>query len=124
MTVEQMNSLVLAYLGDAVYETWIRTYLIKKGYPTVKKLQEESLSFVSAKAQSRILRQLLEEDFFKEDEKDVLFRARNTKNNHRPKNCDAITYKYATALEAVLGYLKWTGQEERLEEVLKKIVEE
>ncbi len=124
MTVKEINSLVLAYLGDAVYETFIRTYLIQKGYPTVKELQEASLSFVSAKAQSRIVKKLQDLSFFTEEELFFLKRARNAKSNHKPKNCDVITYKQATALEAVIGYLKLTKQEDRLECLLKKIVEE
>lgn len=124
MAVEEINILVLAYLGDAVYETYIRKYLIGKGYPTVKQLQEASLSFVSAKSQSAIIKKLIEENFFREEELSFLKRARNAKCHHRPKNCDIVTYKYATSLEAVIGYLKWTNQEERLEMLLQKIVEE
>ncbi len=124
MKVEQINSLVLAYLGDAVYETFIRSYLIAKGIPTVKELQEASLSFVSAKSQSALLKKLLEEDFFHEEELSVLRRARNAKSNHKPKNSDILTYKHATALEAVIGYLEYTKQEERKQKLLEKIVNE
>ena len=124
MKQEEINILILAYLGDAVYEKFIREYFIKKGYPNVKSLQEASLSFVSAKSQSKIVKKLIEEAFFEEDEFDVFKRARNAKSHHKPKNTDVITYKYATALEAVIGYLSYMGKEERLTALLEKIVEE
>ncbi len=123
MTVAELNSLVLAYLGDAVYEAFIRDYLVKKGYPTVKELQEASLSFVSAKSQSSILKKLLEKDFFSSEELAVIKRARNAKSHHKPKNTDVLTYKHATSLEAVIGYLAYTKQEKRLSILLKNIVE-
>ena len=124
MNINQINILVLAYLGYAIYETYIRTYLIQKGYPTVKQLQEVSLSFVSAKSQSRILKKLLDEDFFTLEEQEILKRARNAKSNHKPKNSDILTYKHATALEALIGYLHLTKQDAREKELLEKIVEE
>lgn len=124
MRVDEINILVLAYLGDAVYEKFIREYLITKGYPNVKSLQEASLSFVSAKSQSALLKKLFDQNYFNEDEISILRRARNAKNHHKPKNSDVMTYKYATALEAVIGYLSYTNQDERLKNLLEKIVEE
>ncbi len=123
MKTVEINSLVLAYLGDSVYEIYVRDYLIRQGIPTVKKLQEEAVSYVSAKAQASFLNRLLEQNFFTEEELIVIKRARNTKGHVHPKGCDMITYKMATALEALIGYLKIEGQDDRIVKIMEKIWE-
>ena len=115
------NSLVLAYLGDSVYELYIRKYLIDKGIVKVKDLQKESVKYVSAKSQSDILKELININFFNEEELDIIIRARNHKNNHKPKNCDIITYKYATGFEALIGYLYLNNDIARIEEIIEFI---
>ena len=105
MNLLEINVLVLAYLGDSVYENYIRDFLIKKGISNVNVLQQESIKYVSAKNQAKFLKELIDLDFFTEEELSVIRRARNYKSNRHPKNCDIITYKHATALEAVIGYL-------------------
>lgn len=122
MTTIEINSLVLAYLGDTVYENYVRLYLINKGINHVKELQEKSLNYVSAKSQARILHELVNNNFFTEDELEVIKRARNTKTNSHPKNTDIITYKEATSLEAIIGYLKLENNIERVEELMNKIL--
>lgn len=122
MTTVETNSLVLAYLGDSVYETYIRLYLINKGINHVKELQEESLNYVSAKSQSRILRELINNSFFTNEELEIIKRARNSKINSHPKNTDIVTYKEATGLEAIIGYLKLEKNIERIEELMNKIL--
>ena len=122
MKTIEINSLVLAYLGDSIYENYIRLFLIKKGINHVKELQEKSINYVSAKSQSRILKELLNKNIFNELELDVLKRARNTKTNSHPKNTDIITYKEATALEALIGYLKLENNIERIEELMNIIL--
>ena len=122
MTTIETNSLVLAYLGDTVYENYVRLYLINKGINHVKELQEKSLNYVSAKSQARILHELVNNNFFTEDELEVIKRARNTKTNSHPKNTDIITYKEATSLEAIIGYLKLENNIERIEELMNKIL--
>lgn len=117
------NSLVLAYIGDAIFEVKVREYLIKKGLVKVNDLQKEALQFVSAKRQALFLKKLLELDFFNEKEQDIIRRARNSKSNSKPKNCDIITYKHATALESIIGYLHMQKKEERIEEIFKQIIE-
>ena len=121
MNPKEVNSLVLAYLGDTVYENYIRLYLIKKGINHVKELQEKSLDFVSAKNQSKILRELINQNVFTSEELEIIKRGRNTKTNSHPKNTDIITYKEATSLEALIGYLKLENKEERIEEIMNKI---
>lgn len=115
-----MNS-CFAYLGDSVYENYVRLYLIKKGYNHVKTLQEESLHYVSAKSQAEILKRLMRENIFNEEELEVIKRARNAKSNSHPKNCDVITYRMATSFEALFGYLKLKNNLERIEEIVDKI---
>ena len=79
MNVLELNPLVLAYLGDSVYESHVRRYLIDQKIANVNDLQTESLNYVSAKSQARILEYLQENDCFYEDELDIIRRARNTK---------------------------------------------
>ena len=122
MNTIELNSLVLAYLGDSVYEEYVREYLIKKGISHVKDLQEQSLFFVSAKSQARILKELIDLNFFSEEEMKIIKRARNTKVNSHPKNCSIIEYHEATSLEALFGYLKLNNKIERLEEIINKIL--
>ena len=121
MNYLEINSLVLAYLGDTVYENYVRLYLIKQGLNHVKTLQEKSLEYVSAKSQARILKKLKDENIFNDEELDVIKRARNTKTNSHPKSCDIITYKEATSLEALFGYLKINENIERIEEIMSLI---
>ena len=122
MKTIEINSLVLAYLGDTVYENYIRLYLIKKGINHVKELQEASLNYVSAKSQAHILHELINNNFFNSKELEIIKRARNCKTNSHPKNTDIITYKEATSLETLIGYLKLENKEERIQEIMNKIL--
>ena len=122
MTIE-INSLVLAYLGDTIYEDYIREYLIKKGIGNIKELQEASMNYVSAKSQAKILENLIDEDFFTEEEITIIKRARNAKVSHHPKNTDILTYKHATGLEALIGYLDINNNNERIEIIMKRILQ-
>ena len=119
---KEINSLVLAYLGDTIYEDYIREFLIKKGIGNVNDLQKESVKYVSAKSQASFLEHLIEKNFFTEEEMDVIHRARNHKNNSHPRNCDIITYKKATGLEALIGYLKLEKNEKKIDEIMSKIL--
>lgn len=122
MNVLEVNVLVLAYLGDVIYENYVRHFLVESGISNVDSLQKESIKFVSAKAQAKFLQELIDRDFFCEDEMDVIKRARNYKGNRHPKNCDIVTYKYATGLEAVLGYLDILGRKERIKCIMNTIL--
>lgn len=124
MNVLEINSLVLAYLGDTVYEGYVREYLIKQGIAHVGELQKTSLNYVSAKRQAFFLDRLLDRHFFTEEELDVIHRARNYKSGRHPKNCDILTYKHATALEAVIGYLHYKQEEKRVVEIMNFILGE
>lgn len=119
-----INVLVLAYLGDTVYEYYIRSYFIKKNISNVNELQKETLKYVSAINQSKYLHELLDSNYFTEEELNVIKRARNHKGGRSPKNCDILTYKHATSLEALIGYLKLQNNESRIEEIMNKILGE
>jgi ribonuclease III len=116
----EVNPLVLAYIGDSLFETFIREQNINKGICKIKDLSKETLKYVNAKSQSYFLNIILDNNLLKEDEIDIVKRARNTKSNHKPKSCDILTYKYATALESLLGYLYYKDKE-RLNYILNYI---
>ncbi len=120
----EFNSLSLAYLGDAVYELYIRTYLLSKGNYKVCDLQNMAVKYVSAKSQSSFLDKMIDDNFLTEDELTIVKRARNHKSHQSPKHTDIITYKKSTGLEALIGYLKLTKNEKRIEEIMKYIVGE
>lgn len=124
MDVRCVNSLVLAYLGDAVYEEFIREFLVNKGINKVNDLQKESINYVSAKRQAYFLDKMLDEDFLNDLEIDVVKRARNAKSHTNPKGCSVIEYKKATALEALIGYLKLSNNDDRIMEIMNFIAEE
>lgn len=119
-----INSLSLAYLGDAVYELYIRNYLLNKGNIKVKDLQAQAVKYVSAKSQSNFLDKMLQNEFLNETEIDIIKRARNHKCHKSPKNTDIITYKKATGLEALIGYLYMNNNKMRIEKIMNYIVGE
>ena len=109
------GSLELAYLGDALYDLYVRERLIAHG-GRVRALHREAVALVCAHAQSEALGRV--EGMLTEREADVVRRARNARQTP-PKNADAGEYHRATALEALVGYLYVTGQRERMNEVLE-----
>ncbi len=121
MNTKDKNVLTLAYIGDAIYEIYVRKFLIEKGITKVDRLQKQAIEYVSAKAQAKFITTLIDSNFFNDVELEVIFRARNHKSR-MPKNTDIITYKYATSLEAVVGYLYLDNQNARLDELMGKIL--
>lgn len=119
-----LNAQELAYIGDAIYEMYIRKYLINKKIRKVNNLQKEAKKYVSAIGQSTYLKKMIDETFLNDKELDVVKNARNFKTASKPKNTDIITYKYATALEALMGYLYLNNEKERIDEIMKYILED
>ena len=115
---KEVNILLLAYLGDAVYELWVRKHLLEQGIAKVEEMHKRAIIYVRAKNQAGILRYLLEEP--DETEKDVVMRGRNAKAHH-PRNIDVITYKHATAFEALVGYWYLTDKKQRMNTILNRI---
>ncbi len=120
INIKNMNSLTLAYLGDAVYELYVRQHIIKTN-EKVRELQKKSIEYVSAKSQSEYLDKMMKDNFLKEEEIEIVKRARNHKS-HSSKSADIITYKKSTGLEALIGYLKLTNNSSRIEEIMKYII--
>ena len=108
------GSLELAYLGDSLYDLYVREHLIARG-GRVRALHREAVSLVCAHAQCAALARAA--DHLTEKEASVVRRARNV-HQTPPKNADAGEYHRATALEALIGWLYVTGQRERMNEVL------
>lgn len=122
MKTKEMNVLALAYLGDAIYEKYIRLYLVKSGISKVNDLQKRSVNYVSARAQSHFLNLLINENVFDEEEMSIIMRARNHKGKSKPKNTDIITYKHATALEALIGFLYLEKRIEKINVIFSHIL--
>jgi ribonuclease-3 family protein len=120
--INNMAPLVLAYIGDAVYEVFIRTLLISEGNTPVNVLHKRSINYVKAKAQSDIVHRLMEH--LNQDELDVVRRGRNAKSGTIPKNADVTEYKYATGFESLIGYLYLKKDTTRLMEVLNMAISE
>lgn len=118
MDVKMLSPLTWAYIGDSVYEMYIRTYLINKTKLKPHKLHIESIKYVRAKAQADILKKIMND--LTEEEKGIVRRARNAENHHLPKNADPQDYMYSTAFEGLIGFLYLTKQDERLKEILQK----
>jgi len=119
--VNTMSPLTWAYIGDAVYELYIRNHLIEKTNLKPNKLHRKAIKYVKASAQAQILESL--QDILTDEEKEIVRRGRNTENHHLPKNANPADYMYATAFEALIGYLYLTKQEERMQEILLKVIE-
>lgn len=123
MDVRELGPLTLAYLGDALMSVKVREYLIAQGITKPQELQRHSVRYVSAKAQASYISQLLEEGWFRSEEEVLYKRGRNAKSLTVPKNTDVVTYKMATGLEALWGYLYLANRQERLDELWAKIQE-
>lgn len=111
------NPLSLAFIGDSIYENYVREKLILT-HPTMlpRDLHIEAIQYVKAASQSRIITQL--EAKLSEEEHYIYKRGRNTKSHTIPKNADVLDYKRASGFEALIGYLYLTGKKERLEEII------
>lgn len=117
--VNLMSPLTWAYIGDCVYELHIRTKLVNETNLKPHALHIEAIKYVKAKAQAELLKNIYDE--LNEKEQEIVRRGRNTQNHHLPKNSNVQEYMYATAFEALIGYLYLTKQNKRLKEILNKI---
>ncbi len=116
--INMMSPLTWAYVGDSVYELYIRTYLSNTTNLNPHKLHVLAIKYVKASAQANILHKLE----LTEDEKEIAKRGRNAENHHLPKNATIEEYMYSTAFESLIGYLFLTKQNERLKEILKQSI--
>ncbi len=119
--VNTMSPLTWAYIGDSVYELYIRQYLINTTKLKPHKLHIEAIKYVKAGAQAKILEKIKQS--LTEEEQEIVKRGRNAENHHLPKNATVQEYMYSTGFEALIGYLYLTKQDERLKEILELCVE-
>ncbi len=115
--IDMMPPLTWAYIGDCVYDLYIRTNLINKTNLNAHKLHIETIKYVKAQAQAEYLKKIY--DKLTEQEKEIVRRGRNTQSHHLPKNASVQDYMYATAFEALIGYLYLTKQNKRIREILQ-----
>lgn len=111
----EYSALSMAYIGDCVYEIYVRSYLLSKGNRRVNELHRMATRYVCAKAQAEFYYKI--KDILTDDENSVFHRGRNTKS-HPPKNADVIEYKIATGIEALIGSLYIEGKSERISELM------
>ncbi len=116
------NVLTLAYIGDGIYEVYVREYLVKQGIEKVNELQKLAVNYVSARSQSKYLKEMIDLNMFSEEELNIILRARNHKGASHPKNTDIVTYKYATGLEALIGSLYLDNNKTRIDEIMNYIL--
>lgn len=124
MDVNLINVITLAYVGDAVYEVYVREYLIRNGIAKVEELQKEAVKYVSAKSQCKILTYLIDNKILTDIELDIVKRGRNYKRTSHPKNTDIITYKMSSGFEAMIGYLYLNNDRDRLTLIMNYILGE
>ena len=118
--VSLINPLVLAYIGDSVFEVYVRTKVVNDGMLKTNKLHRLATQHVKAKAQAEALIKITEN--LTEDELNIVRRGKNANSNTIPKNADVADYKKATALEALIGYLFLSNKLERLDEIIDLIL--
>lgn len=115
--LKEYSAVVLAYIGDAVFEVLVRTHLVAAGNRRVKDIHHDTVEMVRAQSQARVIRQLFSE--LSEEEQDIVKRGRNAKSTG-PRHADPGDYKMSTGFEALLGYLYLKGDEERLLELFNR----
>lgn len=117
----QMSPLVLAYIGDGVYELLIRQHLAAMANHRPNQIHRLATQYVSAKAQAAVLERWL--PLLSEEERDMVRRGRNAKSGSSPKNTDILIYRHSTALECLVGYLYCVGRHERIGELIEYVLD-
>lgn len=118
--IREYPPVVLAYIGDAVFELMVREHVILAGKRKIKEIHLDTVGLVKAESQARAIRKIFEE--LSEDEQDIARRGRNAKSS-APKNADVIEYRMSTGFEALIGYLYLIGNEERLIYLVNKVLD-
>ncbi len=112
-----LNALVLAYIGDTLYDLYVRTRLVRSSHASAGTLHRKAIHFVCAEGQARSVKALIPE--LTEKETEIVKRARNAKSTTVPKHASIDDYHHATAFEALLGFLYLSGQQERCDTIMK-----
>ena len=121
--MNEYNILTLAFMGDSVYDLYVRHHVIKSLKAKPNALQREATIYVSAKSQSKTAQYLIDSSFLNEDELDIFKRGKNAKIHSKAKNASVMDYRMATGFEAVLGSLYMSHQIERLEQIVIHSIE-
>lgn len=121
---DTLNAIALAYLGDSVYEVYIREFLITSGIVRPKQLQNTATHYVSAKAQAALVTKMQDDNLLREDEVAVFLRGRNAKSYTHAKNTKLSTYNLSTGFEAIFGYLKLKHDNDRIELLARWCIEQ
>ncbi|HHW07833.1 MAG TPA: Mini-ribonuclease 3 [Clostridia bacterium] len=116
---EELSPLVLAYIGDAVYELYVRLLLVAHSPGKMKDLHQKAVSFVKAGAQADILKEI--EPMLSGEERDIVRWGRNAKSGHVPKSAQMVEYRYSTGFEALIGYLYLKGRYDRLSQLMRRL---
>lgn len=116
-----MSLFQLSFLGDAVFELLVREYAISNNIVKLNDLQKFTLDFVPARRQAFFLQSLIDNEVLSSDESDLVRRGRNIKTHKSPKNCDIVTYKYATAFEILIGFL-YLNDKNRLNQIFDLVI--
>ena len=122
MTANSYNGLSLAYIGDAIYELYIRKYVLSLGYTKVNDLHKHVIKFTSGEGQAYCIHKFLELNLLNEDELNIFKRGRNSHVNSSRKNLELMDYLDATGFEALMGYLYLDNKIQRLEELIDKCI--
>ncbi|WP_079708187.1 Mini-ribonuclease 3 [Paraliobacillus ryukyuensis] len=119
---KQMKALSLAYMGDAIYEVYVREHLISKGSLKPHALHQAAIKFVAAKAQAKVIKHWLGKQRLTEEEEAIVRRGRNAKSGTIPKNTDVQTYRYSSAFEALIGYHYLAKNQEQLQTLIQEAI--
>ena len=118
--INQLSPLTWAYVGDCVFELYIRTKLINETKLKPHELHIKAINYVKAKSQAEMLKEI--QDKLTEEELNLVRRGRNAENHHLPKNANIQEYMYSTAFEALIGYLFLCKKEERVKEIIEMAI--
>ena len=121
---QQLNGIALAYLGDAVYEVFIRQHLLSQGLAKPTKLQHIATHYVSAKAQAALIDLMKQDDILTEDEWSYFKRGLNANSHTHAKHTSVLTYRISTGFEAMMGYLQLAGKQDRIEELAEWCIQQ
>lgn len=121
--MNQVNPINLAFMGDSVYEIYVREHIIR-AFPTLKihEIHRKAVSFVKAESQANVIRTLIDRKVLTQEERDWVRKGRN-QHSMTPKNASISDYRYATGLETLVGYLYLSRQQERIEELIRYAIE-
>lgn len=119
--LQEYSPIVLAYIGDAVFELLVRNYIVVQGNRKINVIHHEAVNIVKAESQAQIIKKIL--PLLSEEEHDIVRRGRNCKTNV-PKNANPADYHLSTGFEALIGYLYLNGADERLQYLLSEVLKD